>query len=146
MHELSIAQSIVDAVNLEADKHKAKQVKEINIEVGELMQLDTNALSESLELLINNDSRLKKSEVFVHVQSALFYCNKCGSEWDMKVVREQLKQVSDSLLVREPDSKELPLHFLPSLLPSFVHCPKCGSADSAAVAGDNIKLRKLVME
>lgn len=146
MHELSIAQSILDAVNLEADKHKAKNVNEINIDVGELMQLDTSALSDSLKLLLTTDSRLKTARALIHVQSASFRCNKCGSEWDMNETRKQLDRVSDSLLVREPDSKELPLHFLPSLFPSFVHCPECGSADVSTVGGDDIKLRKLIME
>lgn len=145
MHELSVAQSIVDTVLLEADKNHARQIKEINIDVGELMQLDTKALADALKILMTGD-RLKGARVLVHVKSASFSCRKCSNQWGMAEARKQLAQVPDSLLVREPDSKELPLHFLPYLYPSFVHCPKCGSADTATTEGEDIKLRKLIME
>jgi Zn finger protein HypA/HybF involved in hydrogenase expression len=145
MHELSVAQSIVDAVLLEADKNHAKRIEEINIDVGELMQLDTKALSDTLRILMIGP-RLKGARVFVHVRSASFSCNKCDNRWGMAEARKQLAQVPDLLLVREPDSKELPLHFLPYLYSSFVHCPRCGSADISAAEGEDIRLRKLVMD
>ena len=145
MHELSVAQSIVDAVLLEAAKNGASHVKEINIDVGEMMQLDTRALTESLKIL-TSDAKLTGSKIRIHVKKAHFSCRKCQVQWDMREARKQLESVPDSLLVREPDSNELPLHFLPYLYPSFIHCPKCGSADVTTSEGEDIRLRKLVME
>lgn len=145
MHELSIAQSIIDYMVSEADKNGAKSVSEIQIEVGELMQVDLAGLKE-LVLLLMKGPRLEKCRVELSLKEAGFRCRKCGAAWDMKEARKQLEQTADSLLVREPDSKELPLHFLPSLYSSFLNCPKCGSADIAAESGEDIRIRRLVLE
>lgn len=145
MHELSIAQSIIDYVISEADKNDAKSVSEIQIEVGELMQVDVAGLRELVRLLMTGP-RLQNCKVELSVKSASFRCRKCGATWDMKEAKKQLQQTADSFLVREPDSKELPLHFLPSLYSSFLNCPNCGSADIAAESGEDIRLRRLVME
>ncbi len=145
MHELSIAQSIIDYVVSEADKNGAKTVSEVQVEVGELMQVDVGALRELLRMLMAGPV-LEKCNVKLELKEATFQCHKCGDAWNMKEAKEQLRKTSDSFLVREPDSKELPLHFLPSLYSSFLHCPKCGSADFAANSGEDIRLRKLVME
>ena len=48
MHELSIALSILDLVALEAIKQKAREVKEIELEVGRLAGVDISALAFSI--------------------------------------------------------------------------------------------------
>jgi hydrogenase nickel insertion protein HypA len=146
MHELTMAQSIIEAVTLEAEKNRARVVKEVNIDVGELMQLDAKALSEALKLLLTGP-KLQNAKVLVHVRKATFSCAKCGTKWDMRETKKQLSSsVPDSLLVREPDSKEFPLHFLPYLSSSFLHCPDCGSSDIATSEGEDVKIRRIVME
>jgi hydrogenase nickel insertion protein HypA len=145
LHELSIAQSVVSAVLLEAEKNNASHVKEINLDVGELMQLETDVLADALNMLMTGE-KLNGAKVSVHVKSALFSCRRCGNRWDMSEVKRQLERVPDSLLVREPDSKEVPLHFFPYLYSSFANCPKCGSTDVATLDGDDIKLRTLILE
>jgi hydrogenase nickel incorporation protein HypA/HybF len=146
MHELSLAQSIVDTVLLEAEKHGATKVKEINVEIGELMQLDVNALSEALTLLLTG-SKLEGSRALFHVSKASFLCRRCGASWNLSEARKELAQVPDDLLIREPDSKELPLHFLPYVYNTFIHCPKCGSSDTSSSEGaEDIRLRRVVME
>lgn len=146
MHELSIAQNIIDTVLMEAQKNKAKTVKEINIEVGELMQLDVQALSEALNLLIKG-SKLEGASLIMHVKDASFSCNRCGARWDLNAAKSELEKIPDSLRIKEPDSKELPLHFLPYIYSSFIHCPKCGSSEaSASVGSEDVLLRRVVME
>jgi hydrogenase nickel incorporation protein HypA/HybF len=145
LHELSIAQSIIDYAVAEADRNGAKSVSEIQVEIGELMQVDVRGLKDLLRLLLTGP-KLENCKVGLRVKEAAFRCRKCGTAWDMREAKKQLQETADSLLVREPDSKELPLHFLPSLYSSFLHCPKCGSADIAAESGEDIRLRRLVME
>lgn len=145
MHELSIAQSIIDYVVSEADRNNAKTVNELEIEVGELMQVDVKGLGDLMKLLMTGP-RLENCRIELKVKEASFQCQKCGTSWDMQEAKKQLQAVSDSLLVREPESKELPLHFLPSLYSSFLHCPKCGSADMTARSGEDIRIRRLVTE
>jgi Zn finger protein HypA/HybF involved in hydrogenase expression len=146
MHEMSIANSIIDAVLSEVEKKKANRVKEINIDVGELMQVDTQLLSETIRMLIAG-SKLEGARVIVHVNAATFSCRKCGTLWSMREAKKELSQVPDHLWIREPDSKELPLHFMPYLYNTFIHCPKCGSSDVATSdSAEDILLRRLVME
>jgi len=58
----------------------------------------------------------------MHVNEASFSCRRCGAKWNMTDAKKELEQVPDSLRIREPDSKELPLHFLPYVYSAFIHC------------------------
>jgi hydrogenase nickel incorporation protein HypA/HybF len=145
LHELSIAQSIVDTVISEVQKNDASRVTEISVDVGQLMQLDRNALAFALRLLMTGPV-LKGARVRVRVRKASFSCRKCNLEWGMAEAQKQLSEVPDGLRVREPDSKELPLHFFPFLYPAFIRCPRCGSSDISSKEGGEIQLRRVVME
>ncbi len=145
MHELGIAQSIVDSLLAEADKANAEKVASVEIEVGELMQLDVKALEAALRLLMRGP-RLEDARVVVRVTEASFTCRRCGKEWGMDETRKQLLTVPDDLRIREPDSVELPMHFLPYLYPSFVRCPGCGSSDSTATRGEDIRIARVVLD
>jgi hydrogenase nickel incorporation protein HypA/HybF len=145
MHELSIAASIVQYSLSEANKNKASRVAEMHVEVGELMQVETDVLSEALNHMMTGP-RLVGAKVKVSVRSASFTCGKCGARWGMDEAKKQLSGVPRSLLVQEPDSKEVPLHFLPHLYPAFVHCPKCESSDVSVTDGQDVLLTRLVLE
>ena len=145
MHEFSVAQSIVDTVLVEAEKNKAKRVTEIVVEIGELMQLDLKALKYSLRILLQVPM-LKDAKLRTQLTRASFSCKKCGDRWRMQEARRQLTKVSDGLLVREPDSEELPLHFLPHLYSAFIRCPRCGSSDLELTKGKEIQLARIQME
>jgi len=145
LHELSLAQNIVDTVMSEVERRDAKRVREISLDVGQLMQLDRKALTFALRLLMVGP-KLKDTRVRVHLVKATFSCQKCMFEWGMTEAQKQLAMVPDILKIREPDSKELPLHFLPYLYPAFIHCPRCGSSDIISKEGTEIQLRKVIME
>jgi len=123
----------------------AKVVSEISIDVGELMQLDTSTLRAGLKILLVGPM-LSNAKIKIHVVNAKFFCRRCGHTWTMSEAKKQLGGIPDQLLVKEPDSKELPLHFLPHLFPAFLHCPKCDSSDVSVTEGKNIKLRRLVLQ
>ena len=144
MHELSIAQTIVDSVLSDADTRGAERVVQIDVDVGELMQLDRRALAGALRILLDG-SRLKGARVRLHVESAEFTCRRCGRRWGMTQATKQLAHVPDELRVREPDSKELPLHFLPSLYSAFLRCPHCGSSDILTQRGKEIRIRRVLL-
>ena len=145
MHELGIAQSVVDSALAEADKVKAKRVTSIEVDVGELMQLDVKALEDALRMLMRGP-RLEGAAIDVRVTEASFSCRRCGAQWRMDEAKRQLEEVPDDLRIREPDSVELPLHFLPYLYPSFVRCPSCGSSDSSATEGEDIRVTRVVLD
>ena len=145
MHELSIAESIVRYSLSEADKNGASRVTEMQVDVGELMQVEVDVLSEVLNRLMTGP-RLGGARVKVRVKGASFSCRRCGGRWGMGEARRQLSGVPRSLLVREPDSKEVPLHFFPHLYPAFVHCPECGSSDVSVTDGQDVLLTRLVLD
>jgi hydrogenase nickel incorporation protein HypA/HybF len=144
LHELSLAQTIVDSVLSEAERMGGTRVARIDIGVGEMMQLDRRALAGALRILLDG-SRLKGARVSLHVESAAFTCRRCDKRWGMSQAMKQLAEVPDVLRVREPDSKELPLHFLPYLYPAFLRCPYCGSSDILAYRGKEIRIRRVVL-
>jgi len=145
MHELSVAQSIVQFLVHEADRKGSTRVAEVEVDVGEVMQIEVDVLQKALVGLMTGP-RLEGARVGVSVQPALFSCQRCGSRWGMKEAREQLAGVSGSLLVREPDSDEVPLHFLPGLYTAFMSCPSCGSTDFSTVNGEDVRVVRLVLE
>jgi hydrogenase nickel incorporation protein HypA/HybF len=145
LHELSVARSIVDVVLDEADKNNAAAVAEVDIDVGEIMQVDAEVLRKALAALMTGP-RLAGAQVRVRIEKAKFSCHRCGSEWDMADAKKQLSEVPDSLMIREPDSNELPLHFLPNLYAAFIRCPTCGTSDFSAVRGDDIRVMRVVLE
>ena len=140
-----MAQSIVEFVLYEADKNGAVRVSEVEIDVGELMQVDIVVLRNALNALLTGP-RLAGARMKVQVEPAFFLCGNCGSKWDMQDAKKQLSEVSDNLLVREPESKEVPLHFLPGLYTAFLRCPTCGSTDFSALQGEDIRLMRVVLE
>jgi hydrogenase nickel incorporation protein HypA/HybF len=142
---MSLAQSVVASVLSESEKHGAKKVVKISLAVGELMQLDKVILVESFRSLLAGPV-LAGAELEVTDDRAAFTCQKCSAKWGMDEAKEQLKAVGADLLISEPDTKELPLHFLPELYPAFVHCPSCGSSDIFLSDGGAIKITRLVLE
>jgi len=145
MHELSVAKSITDFALAETERHNAKEVKEMYVDVGELMQVDNAILLDALKMLMTG-AKLKNCKVQVRAAPASFSCRRCSSTWGMTEAKRQLTAVPEDLLVREPDSNELPLHFLPYLFPAFIHCPSCGSSDVAVLEGEDVQIRRLVLE
>jgi len=135
----------MDVVSAEAQKKHSKRVARLDITIGELMMLDRRAFGESLRLL-RSGSMYAGTRVQVKVEKAHFSCRRCSTEWEMGEAMRQLGKVDDRAKIREPDSVELPLHFLPELFPSFIECPKCGSSDSFLKGGDEIKITKLLLE
>ncbi len=145
MHALSIAQSIVDTALSEADRHNAKTIREMHIDVGEMMQVDTKDLSNALSLLMT-DQRLKGCKLDLQAEVASFSCRKCNSSWGIAEVEEQLASAPDSQLASMSDSEEPPHHFPPSLYLASLNCLKCGGTDVSVNSGEGVRLRKLVLE
>lgn len=145
MHELSVAQSIVDFALSEADNHQAKKVKELQVGIGELMRVDMEVLVSALASVIKA-SKLEGCKVEAKQLPASFSCRRCYLVWGMQEADKQLGAVQKDLLVKEPDSDELPLHFMPCLYPAFIHCPSCGSSDISVVEGEDVKIMRMVLE
>jgi len=67
MHELSIAQSIVELAEQEARNHQAVSIEELELEIGDLAGIEWNALEFALESAIKGslleDARIVRQRI-----------------------------------------------------------------------------------
>ncbi|SRR5579872_243505 len=78
MHELSIAMSIVDAAQEEAEK-RGVQVAAVHLRLGPLSGVVRDALLSSYELACY-DTPLKGTQLIIEDVPILVYCPKCKAE------------------------------------------------------------------
>lgn len=133
MHELVIAQGIIDTIVDYADKEK-KVVKGFTVAVGELASFDKDIIMELLDTL-RKETILKDTEIKLIIEKAFIKCSSCNSHWGTEEVLENL----------DAYSKEM-IHFLPELVTSFAKCPKCGGRDLRILSGRSIKVTDIELK
>jgi hydrogenase nickel incorporation protein HypA/HybF len=77
MHELSIAQSIIEIVDEEARKHGATQVKKIKLKIGEFSGVVREALEFSFDV-VKSGTVAEKAELEIEIVKFKALCNGCG--------------------------------------------------------------------
>ena len=85
MHELSLAMAIVEMAVGEAEKNDTGPVQEIELEVGALSGVDTDALEFALSLAVK-DTYLEHATVKIFVIAGSGWCNQCGLSFVMEDV------------------------------------------------------------
>jgi len=119
VHELSFAQSVLDSILEEAEKHNAKNVKSVEIEMGDLALITAKELESALEMIVDGtiadgmEVEIKKIPVRVR-------CDK-GHENEIKVERDHH-------------------HMMPAL-----KCPECGGSVKV-LQGQECILKKIIAE
>jgi len=113
MHELSIAQSIVELAEREARSHYANSVEELELEIGSLAGIEWVALEFALEsaikgslledsrivvLRIAGEGRCSDCESLFPVENLFSSCPACGS-YAVKIIKGQELRVK-SLVVK----------------------------------------------
>ncbi|OGC02045.1 hydrogenase maturation nickel metallochaperone HypA [candidate division KSB1 bacterium RBG_16_48_16] len=83
MHELSIAQSILDTVIREVESHKLPQVKKIVVRVGALSGVMPDALQFSFEAIIP-DTALAASTLEIEQLDVQGKCQQCEKQFDVE--------------------------------------------------------------
>jgi hydrogenase nickel incorporation protein HypA/HybF len=82
MHELSIAESILDAVREELLKHPGARPARIGLRIGELAAVDVDSLTFCFEAVLHDtDWESLKLDIRVCKQRGL--CKDCGKEFDV---------------------------------------------------------------
>ena len=82
MHELGIAQSVLEAAQAEAARRHSKPVK-VGLRIGELSAIDPDALRFSFEAL-TRDTDLQGLELQIEFCSRRHLCLDCGAEFEVK--------------------------------------------------------------
>ena len=120
MHELSMAQGIINAVLDTANENNATEVTEVTVEVGRLAMINPEQLQFILGVLVENtimeDAEIKFEEI-----PAEILCYDC----DFK---------GEAIL----DDKD---HYAP-----MVKCPKCDSLSVETLNGKDIVVKNIVIE
>lgn len=106
MHELSIAQGIVELVEAQACNHHAFCVEEVELEIGRLAGVEISTLEFALESAVKGTS-LEKTRIVRHyiagegkctdcdavfpVDSLFAQCPACGSWWIAIIKGKELR-------------------------------------------------------
>lgn len=120
MHELSMAQGIINAVLETAENNNATEVTEIYIEVGRLAMLNPEQLRFLLDVLLENtmaeNARIDISEIPVTIS-----CPECGYEG--------IANLDDSD------------HYAP-----IIECPNCENMRISILDGRDCVVKNIVVE
>ena len=120
MHELSMAQGIINAILETAESNNATEVTEVTIEIGRLAMINPEQLMFILGVLVENtiveDAEIKVEEIPVEID-----CEDCDFH-------------GNAIL----DDKD---HYAP-----LVKCPECDSLKVEILNGRDIVVKNIVIE
>ena len=120
MHELSMAQGIINAVIETAESNNATEVTQVGIEIGRLAMINPEQLRFMLSVLVENtiveDAEIKIEEIPIEVD-----CPECGFHGEAPV-----------------DDKD---HYAP-----LVECPKCKNRRVSILNGKDCVVKNIVIE
>jgi hydrogenase nickel incorporation protein HypA/HybF len=84
MHELAIAQNIVEVVEQSASRCQAARVKNVRLQVGEASGIVADSLTFSFEMLTSLSPRLEGACLQIEVLPHLAHCQQCGQAFAVK--------------------------------------------------------------
>ena len=120
MHELSMAQEIINAVIETAESNNATEVTEVGIEIGRLAMINPEQLRFMLSVLVENtmveDAVIKIEEIPIEIE-----CLECEFHGEAQV-----------------DDKD---HYAP-----LVECPKCKSRRVSILNGKDCVVKNILIE
>jgi len=83
MHEMSIAQSILDIVDEYMKKENSGKLAEVAIEIGELTAVVPDSLTFCYEVLVE-DTPYRDSKISIHIIPLTGTCPACGITFKIK--------------------------------------------------------------
>ncbi|MCF6187193.1 MAG: hydrogenase maturation nickel metallochaperone HypA [Desulfobulbaceae bacterium] len=124
MHELSLAQGLIDQLLALADKHQAEKITKVTVIVGPFSGIVTDSFSFGFDALKQEQSPTKESVLVLETPPPEYTCLQCGNCFTSPAGQVQKPR---------PFSSTLP-------------CPDCGGAHCTAKGGDELILKQLEME
>src|SRR5437588_12334725 len=83
MHELSIAQSIVEAVEAKATECNAAHVKSVRLKIGEASSIVTDSLTFCFEMLTSLDPTLTGAQLLIDSVPHRARCRHCAKDFSV---------------------------------------------------------------
>ncbi len=121
MHELSVANQIVERALEVAKEKKAKKIKSIELAVGELSLLGEEQLKFWVKEILKSKEIGKDVQIKVNSVKAKIKCKKCGYEGNLKPANQD--------------------HFQPVFF-----CPDCGESDIQIEGGRDCVIKKVQVQ
>src|SRR5947209_16698260 len=81
MHELSIAQSIVEVVEARAAEYNAARVKGVRLKIGEASGVVTDSLTFCFEMLASLEPTLAGAQLLIDIVPHRAQCRHCNKEF-----------------------------------------------------------------
>jgi len=119
MHELSFAQSVLDEILKEAEKHNAKKIKKIEIDMGDLATITARELESALEVIIKDT---------------------IAEGMEIEITKIQVRVKCSNNHENEIEVKRDHHHVMPEL-----KCPECG-AGVKVIQGRECILQRILAE
>ena len=94
MHELSLAQEVIDLVSREAEKNNMTLVQEVHIEIGTLSGVETDAFETALELLVKETILENAVRKIIRVPGH-GKCGNCDIEFEMEQILSTCPECGD---------------------------------------------------
>jgi len=121
MHELAIAEAILDAVERHAE---GRPVTVVRVQVGRLRQVVPESLAFYADLAADLRPGCEEAAFEWETVDSALKCRSCGSEWD---------------------PAPPPAHENAELVVRF-SCPRCDSGDYEVVSGDDVVVESIDVE
>ena len=128
MHEWALAEAVIKAASEIAEKEKLAEIKEVNVRIGELQQVEREILRFALQQL--KPAKFTQAKFRITRAKTTLTCRNCGKTWQFK--EQHLDQTT-----REA------IHFVPEVAHTYIKCPRCGSPDFEIKAGRGVWLQNI---
>ena len=83
MHEMSIAQSLIDVVKEEMLKNNAKTLRSVRVNIGQMTAIVPDSLSFCFEVIIGG-TELEGARLIMDLIPLVGYCDECRDEFEIK--------------------------------------------------------------
>lgn len=91
MHELGIAESVLEAVRAEMKKRPGASASKIGLRIGEMTAVDQDALRFAFEVLVR-DTEFQALQLEVEVCLLSYQCRDCGNKFAVRNYGHQCSQ------------------------------------------------------
>jgi hydrogenase nickel incorporation protein HypA/HybF len=83
MHEMSIAQSLIDVLRDEMLKHDAKTLRSVRLNLGQMTAIVPDALSFCFQV-ITDGTEMEGARLIMETIPLMGYCSECEEEFEIK--------------------------------------------------------------
>lgn len=83
MHEMSIAQSLIDVLREEMTKHNAKRLRSVRLNIGQMTAIVPDALSFCFQV-ITEGTEFEGAKLIMDIIPLLGHCSACEEDFEIK--------------------------------------------------------------